>query len=85
MHPTLYKRIEKLAMDEEQTNSSVRQGKSKGQAKAIVTQPVLEDAILQFIIKERIPLSKLNSDSLNNLIKGGHLFFYSILKKFSLY
>lgn len=66
MHKTLYEGISEEY--EECKESKPGASKRKG-----ADAESIEDAIIQFIIKERLPISKMNSPYFNNIIDGTHM------------
>lgn len=62
MHPDIYKRIVIESQEKEEAKQAVLHGPSNHDA--------VENALLQFIIKERLPLSKLDSVHLRKLVDG---------------
>lgn len=65
-HPSAYEEI---------TNASLEKRNNKDELKIQSALPPIEDEILKLIIKERSPLSKMNSPYLNRLIAGKNLQF----------
>lgn len=67
MHPKIYERIHSDAKEEEIEKELEKQRNGLGND---FKDDSVERALLNFIIKERLPLSKLESIHLNHLIQG---------------
>lgn len=62
MHPDIYKRLVIESQEKEEAKQAMAQGPE--------FRDSIEDALLQIIIKERLPLSKLDSIYLHKLVDG---------------
>lgn len=78
MHNTEYQRILDTSTEEKQDKHDLQRQNQFNQ----IPQKSIEDAIVEFIVKERLPISKMNSTHLNKLIDGINLRFVSENMKF---
>lgn len=64
MHPDIYKRLVIESQEKEEAKHAMAQDPE--------FRDTIENALLQFIIKERLPLSKLDSVYLHKLVDGNY-------------
>lgn len=69
MHPKVYEALKNSDFEsKEQESGKAGEGEDFNQPKSKYLMEKINEAALKFIIKERLPLSKLDSDHFKNLI-----------------